>query len=292
VYVQSGFWLPAAVRCLSILFGLLICQSLIGCVGSARGYAAETMSDLKVGSSAPAFASPSRATMAPGPGVPDRMEGALAFNDAPLDAEPRSKSDAGGPSPVESVEEPSGTETKPSSRAPLLIYKAQLRLAVFETTATLDAILAMTKAAGGYLVRRSNHGIKVRIPTEKFREVLDAIGKRGDVLHRQEDVLDVTDKYFDLYVRLKNARAMRERLVQLLDRAENVKGALAVERELGRVTATIEKLSGKLKLMRELLAFSTISVELKPRRSESIDSTVELPFPWLYQLGLSGLLNL
>jgi len=268
----------------------MMVQSLIGCGGSARSYS-PAMANFKAGSS-PGFASHSRSAMAPGPGVSDRMEGALSFNDAPVEGEPRSKSDAGGPLAVNDAEEPSGTGTKPSSRAPLLIYKAQLRLAVFETTATLDAILTLTKTAGGYLVRRSNHGIKVRVPTEKFREVLDAIGKRGDVLQRQEDVLDVTDKYFDLTVRLKNARAMRERLVQLLERAEDVKGALAVERELGRVTATIEKLSGKLKLMRELLAFSTISVDLKPRRSESIDSTVQLPFPWLRQLGLSGLLNL
>jgi hypothetical protein len=144
---------------------------------------------------------------------------------------------------------------------------------------------------GGYLVRRDDRTITVRVPAEKFRKALAGVGKLGDVLHREETVKDVTDQFFDLQVRLKNAHAMRERLAKLLDQVKNVEEALMVEKELGRVTEQIELFEGKLKLLKELIAFSTITVQFKPRPTDRV-SNVRLPFYWLNQLGLSQLLSL
>ncbi len=176
--------------------------------------------------------------------------------------------------------------------APLLIYKAKLHMGVYEAAASIDAAHKLATEAGGYLVRRDDRSITVRVPAEQFRKLLAAISKLGDVQHREETVEDVTDEFYDLKVRLDNARAMRQRLEQLLEQAKNVEEALAVEKELGRITEQIERYEGRLKLLRELISFSTITVVFEPRPVDEVGSQVLLPFPWLNQLGLTRLLSL
>jgi hypothetical protein len=176
--------------------------------------------------------------------------------------------------------------------APLLIYTANIHLAVFEARKAIDEAEKLAKDAGGYLVRRNDKSITVRVPAGKFDGALAQMLKLGDVLHREVSVQDVTAEYHDLAVRLKNAEAVRDRLEELLKKAANVSDAIQVERELARVTADVESMKGRLKLLRELVSFSTITLRFQARAVDTIDSKVQLPFPWLHQLGLSNLLRL
>lgn len=175
---------------------------------------------------------------------------------------------------------------------PLLIYRATLTMAVFETRKSMDAIEQFAKKNGGYLVARDDLSITVRVPAPRFDAALNEIAKEGDELHRQVEVSDVTEQYNDLSIELKNAEAVRERLVALLEKAQKVQEALAVEAELARLTDKIERIKGKLKLLNELVTFSTITVQFQPRPVEKVNSNVALPFPWLKQLGLPELLSL
>lgn len=179
-----------------------------------------------------------------------------------------------------------------SVAGPLLIYKAQLYMAVFETRKAIDAVEKLAKDNGGYLVSREDTRITVRVPAGKFDGALDSIGKMGDLLHRNVNVQDVTAEYTDLAIRQRNLEVMRERLEELLKKAAKVEEALAVERELERVAGEIERIKGRLKLLRELVTFSTITVEFQPRPVDHVDSKVILPFPWLDRLGLGDLLRL
>jgi hypothetical protein len=174
----------------------------------------------------------------------------------------------------------------------MLIYTANVTLAVFEALKGLDAVEKLALEHGGYLVRRTDRQIVVRVPAEKFQDTLAAVSKLGDELHRDVSVQDVTAQFRDLETRLKNLVAVRDRLQGLLAKAKNVPEALQVERELTRVTGQIEQIKGRLKLYRELIAFSTISVSFQAAPVEKIAGSVDLPFPWLRQLGLSNLLNL
>jgi hypothetical protein len=210
---------------------------------------------------------------------------------------------AGAPPPVqrpapdaagEPAPPPTGVETgaDPQLAGPLLIYTANVHMAVFEARKALDKAEQISKDLGGYLVRRDDASITVRIPAAKFDGALAKLLELGDVLHRDISVRDVTAEYFDMQVRLKNAEAVRDRLQELLKKSANVTEAIQVERELARVTGELESMKGRLKLMRELILFSTITLRFQARPVESIDNKVRLPFPWLDQLGLSNLLRL
>lgn len=182
------------------------------------------------------------------------------------------------------------TPTDPS-RKPMLIYRARLGLAVFKVQEQLDTIEKMSKDQGGYLVARTQNEIRVRVPADHFQEAVDAILKLGDINFRHVTTDDVTAEFTDLEIRLKNALSVRERMQALLEKAQKVEEAIEVERELQRLTDEIETMKGRMKLLHELAAYSTIEVSFEERSSQ-LKSRVELPFPWLKTLGLEHLLSL
>jgi hypothetical protein len=187
---------------------------------------------------------------------------------------------------------PSGDKT-PAGRGPVLIYTATLTMAVFQVERGLKDVEELARELGGFLAHRSNDAITVRVPAGRFHETLARLEKLGDITHRQLDAQDITQEYLDLEVRLRSARAVRERLEQLLARAARVDDSIAIERELERVTGEIERLQGRLKYLRDRADYSTITVTFAPRAQELVaKDTFKLPFPWLDQLGLGRLLQL
>ena len=179
-----------------------------------------------------------------------------------------------------------------ASRAPMLIYTATLTLAVFDVAPKLHEVEDLARSMGGFLSRRTDTMIVIRVPASKFNAALETLVKLGDVLHRDATAQDVTEEFADLEIRMRNARATRDRLEQLMAKATNVQDSIAIEKELSRVAGDIERLEGRLKFLRDRAAYSTITVTFEARRSEGTSPTVKLPFPWLDELGLSHLLAL
>ncbi|CAN5688857.1 hypothetical protein BH09MYX1_BH09MYX1_32420 [soil metagenome] len=173
-----------------------------------------------------------------------------------------------------------------------LIYTAHVTMAVYQVGPGLDAVERIGREAGGYLSSKTDREVTIRIPRQRFDDTLKRVEGSGDVLHRDVRAQDVTDEFLDLDTRLKNARAMRQRFQELLAKA-SVKEAIDIEKELGRVTEEIESMEGKLKLLRDRIAFSTITVTFEARGATAVrDMPLRLPFPWLSNLGLPRLLSL
>ncbi len=246
----------------------------------------ESMAEDEMPAPAPPPPAPPALVMAPIPGSPTLPETESA---AGIPAAPSRTTGADTASATGLV----ATDAAGSAgKAPLLIYSATLTLAVFGVELALDAVERLARERRGYLVRRSDASITIRVPAEAFQEALDGVGALGDELHRDVSARDVTEEFADLLIRLRNSEVVRQRLEVLLARAAKVEEALAVERELERVTQDIEQLKGKLKLLGELVRFSTITVNFQPLPVEMLTRDRPLPFPWLERLGLSHLLSL
>lgn len=199
---------------------------------------------------------------------------------------PADKKAAGGES---AKPEPTSAPARDSQ---MIVYTATITMAVYQVQPNLVQVERIAKEQGGYLSLRNDNQITVRVPREKFEHALGLIEKIGDVLHRDVSAEDVTDQYTDLDIRIKNARAMQTRLKQLLEKAA-VKEAIDIERELARVTQELELMEGKLKLLKDKIAYSTITVAFQARGAALQGaSAVKLPFPWLGRLGLVNLLQL
>ncbi len=230
----------------------------------------------------------------------DRDEGyGYAFNDAPrAPADMAVTGNALGapppppppPSTPANPTTPTSTDDKGRDGAQI-VYTANLSIAVYQVDQGLARVEAIAREVGGYLTLKRTRDITIRVPRAKFEQALAAVDGVGDVLSRNVQAEDVTDEYVDLEIRIKNARAMQARLQQLLQRAE-VKDALEIEKELHRVTEELERLEGKLKLLRDRVAYSTITVSFQARGAGVQATRVRLPFPWLSELGLPNLLSL
>jgi hypothetical protein len=178
-------------------------------------------------------------------------------------------------------------------RAPILIYTADFTMSVFEVERSLDTVESLAKDAGGYLSRRDDRSITVRVPAEKFQDLIVSIEKVGDVVHRNVVSEDVTAEYRDLEVQLQNMLALRSRFEKLLEKAQKVEEALSIERELGRITGEIERIKGRLKLLTDLAQYSTITVSFQPRGSSEVqEGPFVLPLPWVNDVGLRRLMSL
>jgi hypothetical protein len=223
-----------------------------------------------------AGAAPAKAP-APPPPPPPQAGG------QPQTTDPR-KGDASKDAPhTEGTEAPHETS--------MLIYTARVTMAVYQVDQGLVAVEKIARDNGGYLALKRDKEIVIRVPRIRFEPALAQIDKIGDVLHRDVQAQDVTDEFVDTEIRIKNGRAMQARLKILLDKA-NVKEALEIEKEMRRVTEELELLEGKLKLLKDKIAYSTITVAFEPRGSTIQATRIKLPFPWLQQLGLPTLLQL
>jgi hypothetical protein len=173
----------------------------------------------------------------------------------------------------------------------LLIYTAKIEMAVYQVDSALAAVEAIGKDVGGYMSARADNSITIRVPRAKFLDAIRRIEGTGDVVHRNISAEDVTAEFLDVEIRLKNARAMRDRLQELLAKAQ-VKDALEIEKELARVTEDIERMEGRLKFLRDQVSYSTITVTFDSRAAALRSMPLRLPFGWLQELGLPRLLDL
>lgn len=196
------------------------------------------------------------------------------------------------------------TENKPSERSThaMLIYTGGLSLRIEETNmpALIDRIINEAELLGGHLMKRTNTSITIKVPSPHFRQAMAKVEALAEVTERSVSAQDVTEEYLDLEIRLKNLQATRERLQEFFARAKNVDEALAVERELERVSQEIDRAQGRLKYLQSHVAFSSIHVTLEPKTSSLIVAkgtppparVIALPVRWLNDVGLNSLLNL
>ena len=104
--------------------------------------------------------------------------------------------------------------------------------------------------------------VTVRVPAEDFDDLLVAVGRVGEVEQRSITSEDVFDEYVDLEARLRHNRAQERFYLSLLDRAEDVDDAIAVQQRVDGIQQTIEQIEGRLRFLDERTSFSRLTVEL------------------------------
>jgi hypothetical protein len=209
---------------------------------------------------------------------------------APMEKTPATTTPTPAPAPSP-PSTPVATPEPPARDPAMIIYTARVTMAVYQVDQGVAAVEKIAHDMGGFLAKKGDREITIRVPRARFEAAIAAVDKIGDVLHRDIEAQDVTDEYVDLEVRIKNARAMQTRLKQLLEKAA-VKDALEIEKELHRVTEDLERMEGKLKVLKDKIAYSTITVTFQPRNAALQATQIRLPFPWLSDLGLPNLLSL
>lgn len=229
------------------------------------------------------------------PGAPMGSTGVLLAEAAPT-PEPGDEPAEAEPTEADPEQAQQRTQAVADTPAggPLLIYEAQVNLAVHEVREKIDQVVALTDELEGFIQAQDNVSVIIRVPSFRFRDTLERVEALGDVLHRRVSAEDMSDQVRDVRIRLENAVQMRHRLAELLERADTVPDSLTIERELERLTQSIELLRGQLRSLEDRITYSTITVRFQPVRTdqEVPRERFRLPFLWLEHLGLVNLLRL
>ena len=166
------------------------------------------------------------------------------------------------------VEKVTESEASLVTQKRMVVYTADMQLVVADVQNALQDIGALAESMGGWVVgsnRDTTHSgyISVRVPAERLDETMAELRRMSiEVQSESTTSQDVTDEYYDLRSRVKSLQATEEALIKLLDQAEKVEDALAVQQELARLQVEIEAHLGRIKLLEETAAYSLITAYL------------------------------
>ncbi len=197
---------------------------------------------------------------------------------------------APGPGPGPQTPEPPVATDAGGKKDRIMLYDAQIGLAVFRVEEQLEEIEKLVDGWGGYLLSMDTSQISFRVPADKFDEAVAAVSKLGDVTYKNVTGTDVTEEYMDLQIRLANALVMRDRFIELLAQAKTVDDSLKVEHEIERITEEIELIKGRLKYLTEASQYSKITVYLSvKKKAKKPLPPLYAPFQWIQDVGLDTL---
>jgi hypothetical protein len=171
----------------------------------------------------------------------------------------------------------SGGEVVLPGLGPRVIQTATLRLSVpsgrfDESVAEARSIAA---SVGGFVVsstasqgrdqRLVSGSLVVRVPEHGYAQAMRGLSRLGRVEARDERGQDVSQEFVDLEARSRHLEAVERQLLELLDRTDTVAAALAVQSKLNEVQLELEQVRGRLRFLRDQVAYATISLELHER---------------------------
>jgi len=131
--------------------------------------------------------------------------------------------------------------------------------------AGLGGFVVSSSASQGSTQRLVRGTLVLRIPARNYAEAMKSLAALGRVESRRENGQDVSQEYVDLRARIRQLQAVESQLLELLDRANTVGAALAVQQQLSQVQLDLEQARGGLQYLDDQVAFSTISLDLHER---------------------------
>lgn len=210
---------------------------------------------------------------APGPAVTNgpaeagKPSLALAYGDA---APPKPNEGKAPTAPTPGTPPPPSSANATQSRK--VIRNGSLE---FEVERFDDAVMRVTKLVdelGGFVATTDSDKlpnghvkgtITLRVPPEHLDTLVLTLRGIGDLKSQKITAEDVTKHYTDLESELKAARAMEERLLEIIKTANGqIKDLLAAEKELGVWREKIESIEGEKRYLDNQVSLSTLIVSL------------------------------
>jgi hypothetical protein len=161
-----------------------------------------------------------------------------------------------------------GPQIVQTSSVRLSVQRGRFDEAVDEArsiAAGLGGFVVSSSASQGSAQRLESGTLVLRIPARSYAEAMKSLAALGRVESRRENGQDVSQEFVDLRARIRQLQAVESQLLELLDRANTVGAALAVQQQLSQVQLDLEQARGRLQYLDDQVTFSTISLDLHER---------------------------
>jgi hypothetical protein len=180
----------------------------------------------------------------------------------------------------ELVDQPAGgRDSSLPSLGPRVIQTASVTLSVAtdEFENVVDRARTIATGFGGFVVGSSaSQGpeqrlvrgtLVLRVPERSYAQAMRGLAALGRVESREESGQDVSQEFVDLEARARHLEAVERQLLGLLDEADTVAAALAVQSELNNVQLELEQVRGRLRYLEDQVSFATISLAIHERQA-------------------------
>jgi hypothetical protein len=108
---------------------------------------------------------------------------------------------------------------------------------------------------------RTTNNLTIRIPSANFDDFINKLSVGVELFdYKNIYVTDVTDQYTDTEARIKTKKAIEQKYIALLERANSIDEILEIEKEIGYLRTEIESTEALLKSMTSQIAYSTLTV--------------------------------
>ncbi|HWI62950.1 MAG TPA: DUF4349 domain-containing protein [Symbiobacteriaceae bacterium] len=199
-------------------------------------------------------------------------EAKMSTGSAPSEAAAPRPADAKAPMAPGSA--PQGAPAGEPTPMPLdrkIIKNASFDIKVKDGDASVNKITASVTAAGGYVQDVKQSGTKlqgrtinitVRVPASSYDPLTTIIRELGEVTNQHQWTEDVTEQFVDLEERIKTKEAHLNQLQKLYAQGGSIKEMMELESEIARVTADLESMKGRIRVLSNRVDFSTLVVNL------------------------------
>lgn len=201
------------------------------------------------------------------------------LEDAGGDAGPGSPGFAGEPEAGEGLPEPvaarSGERVIKDGTMTIEVDAGQFQAGfrrVIDTARDLGGHLTDSTSTAGPDGGTSG-SVTVRVPVERYEELLTRVGRVGTLRSQDISSRDVTAEFTDLESRLRHLRAQEAFYLELLEEAGTVQDAIAVKQQLDSIQSQVEQAQGRLHVLEDRTAYSTLTVEIVEPGAEPVVAT-------------------
>ncbi len=201
-----------------------------------------------------------------GAGGGDGDSGSLAKED-------RAASQADGKGAAGAEDSAGGRQATAAPQVPTshIIRTATLTVQVKNVPKALAAARTSTENAGGFVGKettsrdeegREQTEVVLRVPVEKYDEVLAGLEGAGKLLERTANAQDVTDQVVDVESRIATQRASVARIRDLMDKATRLSDVVTLEGELSSRQADLESLLARQASLKDRTSLATVTLSL------------------------------
>ncbi len=173
---------------------------------------------------------------------------------------------AGKPVAMYGVVDKALAEPKPAPQRQVH-YEGTLKLIANQPNKVIEQAVEWVRGDGGYVESLSGQQVVLQIPAARFRPLFDKILGLGDVADKQLSARDVTEEFLDVDMRLTKAKATRDRLLALIQKAQDNKEKLRLLHEVERLSTEIESLESQMARLRTLVDYSRLTLTVEGRKA-------------------------
>jgi hypothetical protein len=150
-----------------------------------------------------------------------------------------------------------------------IVKTANLNLEVKNYKSFNDLLHRTVKQSGGYIAQEEQNEsdykientVTIKVPVAQFDETLSQLtSDSSKLLEKKISAEDVSMQIVDTKSRLETKKEVRERYLELLKQARNMKEILTVQNEINDIQEQMEGAAGRIAYLSHSAAFSTINL--------------------------------